>query len=133
MHELSRQSRSSKVVAQARDTGLALVLLALLSAWLINSWPLVAVATGLLILCMLCPVVFRCLVAPWFALSAILGAISSRVVLGLLFFAVVTPVGVIRRLLGYDPLRRRSWKAGVDSVFRVREHRYVPRDLETPY
>lgn len=41
----------------------------------------------------------------WLAFAEVLGAIATTVVLFLVFFLVVTPLGVLRRALGKDPLR----------------------------
>ena len=40
----------------------------------------------------------------WMALGHILGWINTRIILGLVFYLVVTPTGMIRRLLGKDPM-----------------------------
>ena len=42
------------------------------------------------------------------ALAEGLSFVMTRVVLGIVFFLVVTPIGAIKRLTGWDPLRRRS-------------------------
>jgi len=118
---------------QARDTGLAMVLLLLLLAWIGGRPQLLPGTIALLLLCMLWPQAFRPLVRPWLGLSHLLGAVSSRLVLTLLFVLVVTPVGVMRRLAGADPLQLRQWKRNADSVLRVREGRFRPADLEHPY
>lgn len=44
----------------------------------------------------------------WMVLGEALSAVASRVVLLFVFALVVTPIGVLRRLLGADPLRRRG-------------------------
>lgn len=46
----------------------------------------------------------------WFALGELLGRIVSPIALGIIFFALITPVSIIARLLGRDELRlkRRS-------------------------
>ncbi|MCC7228706.1 MAG: hypothetical protein IT507_18670 [Burkholderiaceae bacterium] len=49
----------------------------------------------------------------WFKLGLLLGKIVSPIVLGLIFFVLLTPVGVIGRLLGRDELRLK--KAPVTS------------------
>jgi len=74
-----------------------------------------AVATGLLgvgsalaILAIFFP---RALVLPnrwWMALARWLSLITTPIILGIIFFLVVMPIGVIKRLLGWDPLRRRA-------------------------
>lgn len=116
-----------------QDTGLAMVLLSLMVSWL-AAWPnLVPLAILLLLLSILCPQVFLPVSRPWFWFAELLGEISSRCVLTVLFFLVVTPVGLLRRLGKADPMQGRKWKVGTDSVFRVREHCWRASDLEKPY
>jgi hypothetical protein len=40
----------------------------------------------------------------WMALGHIMGSINTRIILGLVFFVIVTPIGFVRRLLGKDPM-----------------------------
>ena len=42
----------------------------------------------------------------WMALGHIMGWINTRIILGVVFYLVVTPIGRIRRLLGKDPMGR---------------------------
>ena len=42
----------------------------------------------------------------WMALGDALGRINTRLILGLIFFGVVTPTGLVLRLAGRDPMRR---------------------------
>ena len=42
----------------------------------------------------------------WFKFGMILGAIISPVVMGIVFFLVVTPIGVILRIMGKDLLKK---------------------------
>jgi hypothetical protein len=44
----------------------------------------------------------------WMALAKWLSLITTPIILGIIFFLVVMPIGVIKRLFGWDPLRRRS-------------------------
>ena len=44
----------------------------------------------------------------WMGLAAALSFISTRIILAIVFFFVVTPIGLIKRLTGWDPLRRRA-------------------------
>ncbi len=53
----------------------------------------------------------RALVWPnraWMLLAEVLSWITTRIILGLVFFLVVTPIGVVKRLMGWDPLSRRA-------------------------
>ena len=53
------------------------------------------------------PVVLKPLHRVWMKLGEILGWINTRIILGAIFFAVVTPMGLIRRVLGKDSMGRR--------------------------
>ena len=48
------------------------------------------------------------------ALGEGLAWVNTRIILGLVFYAVVTPIGLVMRLLGRDPLHRRL-HASVES------------------
>jgi hypothetical protein len=53
----------------------------------------------------------RALVLPnkaWMLLAEGLSFVSTRIILGLVFFLIVTPIGVVKRLMGWDPLNRRG-------------------------
>lgn len=43
----------------------------------------------------------------WLRVGLLLHACLSPVILGLVFYTTVTPIGLVRRLLGADPLRLR--------------------------
>jgi hypothetical protein len=42
----------------------------------------------------------------WMALGNALGWVNTRIVLGLIFFGLITPTGVVLRLMGRDPMQR---------------------------
>lgn len=44
----------------------------------------------------------------WMAMAEAMSFVSTRIVLALVFFIAVTPIGVVKRLTGWDPLRRRA-------------------------
>lgn len=53
----------------------------------------------------------RFLVIPrklWMKLAEGMAYVSSRIILSVIFFLVLTPIGVIKRAMGWDPLQRRS-------------------------
>lgn len=89
--------------------------LLLLSVWWIyrGKFPAVSkyfIAIGALLV-LLGLVLPRALVWPnkaWMGLAEVLSFISTRIILGFVFFGIVTPIGVIKRLMGWDPLNRRA-------------------------
>jgi hypothetical protein len=118
---------------QSRDTGMAMVLLFLLifvtrkrEGWLF-------IAMGLHVLNMIVPQVYRPIAVLWLGLSDLLGAVVPKIMLGILFFVVVTPIGLFRRMLGRDALKLRDFKGGDGSVMLQRNHLFVAQDLERPY
>lgn len=44
----------------------------------------------------------------WMALAEVLAFVSTRVILAVVFFGVLTPIALVRRLTGADALRRRG-------------------------
>ena len=118
---------------QARDTGMALVLVSLIVFFITREIRYVTIATGLLLLDMIAPALFKPAAKVWFGLSHVLGTVMSKVILALVFFVVLTPMGLLRGLLGKDPMRVRQFKQGTDSVFRVRDHAFGPADIEQPF
>jgi hypothetical protein len=74
----------------------------------------------------------RALVLPnkaWMALAEALSFVSTRVILAFVFFAIVTPIGFIKRLFGWDPLHRRA--PANDSYWRpYSERQRNPRHYE---
>ncbi|PYS78048.1 MAG: hypothetical protein DMF70_15550 [Acidobacteria bacterium] len=61
----------------------------------------------------------RALVYPnkaWMKLAEGLAFVSTRIILAFVFFAIVTPIGFVKRLSGWDPLHRRA--AAADSYWK---------------
>lgn len=89
------------------------VVFALLAAygWFLKGWPsvvvlsLVAVAVAFVLLGFVAPKVLRPLNWLWFQLGQMLGKIVSPIVLGAIFFLLLTPVSLVTRLFGRDELR----------------------------
>jgi hypothetical protein len=119
--------------SQVKDSGMALALLLLLAGMSSSVRSLYVAAALVLVVDMLWPPVFRPFAVAWFGLASALGAVTSRALLTVLFFLLVTPIAAVRRALRHDPMRLRLWRAGRDSVFTVRDHRFTPEDVEHPY
>lgn len=57
----------------------------------------------------------RALVIPnkaWMALAEALSFVSTRIILAVVYFLVLTPLGLVKRAMGWDPLRRRGESEG---------------------
>ncbi len=60
----------------------------------------------------------------WMALALVLGYVMTRVLLSVVFLAVVTPIGLLMRLFGHDPMRRTP-DASAPTY-------WIPRDGQPP-
>lgn len=116
-----------------RDTGLAFVLILLLASWFWQQYNLLLPAIFLLLATMIWPPVFKLPARLWFGLSHLIGGVVSKVLLTVVFFVIVLPVGLLRRLFGADPLRLTAWKNGRQSVFTERNHLFEDNDLHKPF
>ena len=123
----------SSTKEQAKDTGMAMVLICLLLGYWGKFPRFLPVSLALLLITMAWPNAFRPLAVLWFGLSHLLSRVVSRVILTVVFFVVVTPVALIRRLWGADALQLKKWKQDKSSVFVVREGPIQGKDMANPY
>jgi hypothetical protein len=69
-------------------------------------WWMLGLAVALLGPALVAPRALGSAYRVWMVLGDALGWVNTRLVLGLIFFGVVTPTGVALRMAGHDPLRR---------------------------
>jgi hypothetical protein len=118
---------------QSRDTGMAMVLLLLLFYLKTRRDGLMYAAVILHVVNMTVPRIFAPIAVLWLGLSHVMGTVMSKILLSILFFGLVTPIGVLRRLFGKDSLQLRAFKASEKSAMTVRNHLFVGQDIEKPY
>jgi polyferredoxin len=118
---------------QARDTGMAMVLICLLLTYWWGYPRFLPLAIVFLLVTMIWPKIFRPLAVLWFGFSHIMGNVVSKVFLTIVFFGLVTPIGLIRRWIGKDTLQLRKWKKDRGSVLIERQGAIAPEDLVNPY
>ena len=103
--------------------GSVLVGLALVAFARHRAGPRMSVAAGLglslLFAGVLAPRALSPVHAVWMRFGSVVGWVNTRVLLGLLFFGVLTPLACFARLCGYDPLKRRP-RPGVASYWITR-------------
>jgi hypothetical protein len=70
----------------------------------------VVIPLGILLM-LLALTIPRALVYPnraWMTLAEGMAYVSTRIILAFVFFGVLTPIGLIKRAMGWDPLHRRA-------------------------
>ena len=114
----NREARKSALLVGA--------VLLIIAVWNLHRGRVVVVAVlgtagaVLILIGLIFPTAARIFHLAWMRLAAALGFINSRVLLTLMYFLVVTPYGLVSRLVGRDPLRRR--RAGEKSYWIERVH-----------
>ena len=67
----------------------------------------------------------------WMKLAELLSYVTTPLILGFVYFVVLTPIGIIKRAMGWDPLHRRAVRNGSDSYWRPYSERQLnPRHFE---
>ncbi len=117
---------------KCRDTGLALTLILLIAVWAGNS-ALTGPAIIVLVLVMAAPRFFKPLAILWFALSELINAVVSKILLTIVFLLILTPIGLLRRWSGKDKMGLKKWKMDNSSAFVERNHHFSAVDLEKPF
>ena len=112
---------------------MAFVLICLILTFITDDLLYLKIAIVLLVINMTFPVLFRYPACLWFGFSHLAGSIISTIILTMIYFIIVMPVSLIRRLLGFDPLMLGKFKKDSDSVMVRRDVSFTREDLEKPY
>jgi multisubunit Na+/H+ antiporter MnhG subunit len=115
------------------ETGLLAAAVVLYMAWRSQNWELVSLALLLLMLSLIVPIVFYPLAKIWFGLGLLLGLISTKILLSLLFFIIVTPIGVFRKLSKKDVMSLKLFKNNASSTLLTRNHHFTAEDLKNQF
>jgi hypothetical protein len=91
--------------------------------------------TGVLFLVtgMIRPAWLRFIYAAWMKLGWVLAWINTRIVLCVLFYGIMTPIGLAMRLFGVDPLHRSWSKKSASYWLSARKKTYDKSDFERLY
>lgn len=85
-----------------------------------------AAAFGLLFVGIFVKPLSRIIATWWFRFAEVIGAFNTRVILGLVYYLVLTPVAFVYRRCHQDGLNVKGKK----GLWIERSHRYGPSDLE---
>lgn len=110
-----RKDESGVTDAQARKSALVVAaVLLLIAAWNLYRGRttvviiFASISAALVVAGLFVPVAARAFHKAWMRLAVALGHVNSRVLLTLMYYLVFTPYGLVSRLVGRDPLRRRG-------------------------
>jgi len=69
-------------------------------------WALV-LSAALIVTALLAPMLLKPFHRVWMRIGEMLGWVNSRIILGVVYYLVMLPIGFVRRFAGSDPMRRR--------------------------
>jgi len=113
--------------------GMLIVFFAFLIPWIWGLaypiWPWLA-AAGFGSIAFIRPSALRPIYIAWMKVGAILGWINTRLLLGIVFFLIFVPVGLIMRIFR-DPMNRKYDHSG--DTYRVESSQPKTENLERPF
>jgi hypothetical protein len=98
--------------------------------WNYPVWPWY-LATVLVALGLVAPLSLGLPYRLWMKLGHALGWVNTRLLLCIIFYLMITPMGFLMRLFGWDPMRRRMDKLAV--TYKVVSRPLAQNDMEKPY
>ena len=110
------------------------VFFGLLLPWIFDhsfpKWPwiigVILVAFGLVL-----PTVLKPIYRVWMTIGHYLGWINTRIILSIMFYLIILPVGLVMRLVGHDPMSRSFNKD--QKSYRVTSPALDRKHVERPY
>ena len=93
-------------------------------------WPWI-LAGALWVPALLMPGVLQPVYTRWMKIGHAIGWVNTRIILGLLFYVMVLPMGLILRLFGKDPMARKQDASA--SSYRIKSVREPRERLEKPF
>jgi len=95
-----------------------------------HAWPWIVGGLALL-LALAAPAVLRPFYYVWMKIGLVLGWINTRIILTVCFYLLITPVGLVMRLAGKDPMHRHP-DDQADS-YRKPSEELPPERMKAPY
>ena len=100
------------------SVGTALIVLGAIALWRHRDTVgtiMVTVGAVLLVFGLIAPKLLRVPNRVWWRFAQTLGFINARIILSVFFFVVLTPVGIVMRATGRNPLRTRDQRSNWGS------------------
>lgn len=134
MHEIPELDRKGLREFAFVTGGILAVLFGLLFPWLLESnyplwpWLLAGLLGGW---GLIAPLSLQPVYRAWMKLGLLLSRITTPLILGIVFYGLILPMGLVMRLLGRDPMARRFDNAA-DS-YRVKHPKRPRENVERPF
>jgi len=116
--------------------GILCVLFGFLLPWIwswqsLPNWIFIGLGIAIIIWALLGPDSMRPLYYGWMRIALVIGNTVNSIILAIVFFVVITPMGLFMRMLGKDPLRRKIDKQA--KSYRVVSKARLKNHIERPF
>ncbi len=134
MHEIPELDRKGLRDFGLVTGGIIAALFGLFFPWLLESqipvWPWVI--SGVLAgWALAAPVSLKPVYRGWMKLGLLLSRITTPIILGIVFYLLIWPMGLVMRLFGRDPMARQL--DGAAKTYRVTSHKAPKENMERPF
>lgn len=116
--------------SETPKTQLVIVTGLLLLAAVFDDEDVAYIALGIGLLCVFIKPIGDRIVWGWYKLAELLSRVMNPLILGIVYFVFITPIAVLFRLFGNDPLALKKQKG---SIYEIREHTFKKEDLINPW
>ncbi len=120
---------------EASDTGMAMTLILLLAGYFTKNILYYKLAIPVLVMGMAFPMFYSItfIATIWLGLTNLLGMVLSKVLLSVVYIVILLPMGIVRRLMGKDPLNLTGFKKAKTSVMINRDIQFTANDIKNPF
>lgn len=109
------------------------VLFGLFFPWLLErtipTWPWV-LCTVLIIIGLIAPMALRPIYKIWMRFGLLMSRVMTPLIMSIVFFLIITPIGLLRRVIAKDSLARKFENS---ESYRVPSKKTPTENLENPY
>lgn len=114
-------------------SGIVAVLFGLFFPWAFEfKWPLWPWILGgvLSVVGLIAPMALQPVYKTWMRIGLLLNKITTPIIMGIVFYLLVTPMGILRSVFAPDPMAR---KLDSSESYRVPSQKKSPESLEKPF
>lgn len=118
---------------QCKDTGIILGIFFLYFSIKNSNNTLFLITFLILIFVIIFPKIFKYLAVVWFGFSHLLGTVMTKILLTVVFYLIVAPVSMIRKIMNKDGMYLKKFKSTDKSYWIERDHEISAKDLFKPF
>lgn len=99
--------------------------------WLMFVQRALIIAGAFAALALILPIALKPIYIVWMKIGMVVGWINSHLILSILFYVIIMPMGLVMRLFGKDPMARKL--SDEEETYRVIREQPPREQLEKPY